>query len=77
MVPYLNPNKEGFGLERLDQPNLPKLELEALVAQDQDNLDNSSILFKEPKSYKEAISSKYKGKWLKSMKIEYNSVKNT
>jgi hypothetical protein len=63
----------------IDKPNLPKLEfsnslfnLETMSS----NTDNLSIVFKEPKSYKEAINSIYKDKWLDSMKIEYNSLNN-
>ena len=56
-----------------DQPNLLKLELSALETK---GSEKSTILFNEPKSYKEAISSVYKEKWLESMKIEYNKLNN-
>jgi hypothetical protein len=66
----------------LNKPNLPKIELgynnlyNLEVKGSDININNSSIIFNEPKSYKEAINAIYKDKWLDSMKLEYNSLNN-
>jgi hypothetical protein len=63
----------------LNRPNSPEVKsvstLLNLKARGLNNTSNNNLytIFKEPKSYKEAINSIYKDQWLESMKIEYKS----
>jgi hypothetical protein len=72
----------------LDRPSLPQIEQEYTTdsysaevssllnfkTTDLSISNNLPTIFKEPKSYTEAISSIYKDQWLESMKIEYDSL---
>jgi hypothetical protein len=64
----------------LNRPNSSKVKsvftLLNLEAKGLNNTSNNNLhtIFKEPKSYKEAINSTYKDQWLESIKIEYKSL---
>jgi hypothetical protein len=64
----------------LNRPNSPEVKsvptLLNLEARGLNNTSNGNLhtIFKEPKSYKEAINSMYKDQWLEFMKIEYKSL---
>ena len=66
---------QEFGI---DIPYLPKIEYDYIALANSTTIEgdsSSSSIFKEPKSYKEAMNSSYREHWLKAMNIELNILK--